>query len=67
MAEHPLQLNHFAIPYQEHSHRVTSLRLDSEPHKETGQCLLPKLLTLRSSENNLVFETFSVLSSRGTT
>lgn len=54
---HPLQLTPFAIPYQEQSHRISSLRPRSEPHTETGQCLLPKLLTSRSSDNNFVFET----------
>lgn len=58
---HPLQLTPFAIPYQEQSHCITSLRPRSEPHTETGQCLLPKLLVSRSSDSNLVFETSTEL------
>ena len=54
---HPFLLTPFAVPYQEKSHSITSNKSDSEPYSETGQHLLPKLLSSRSSKNNLVFET----------
>lgn len=54
---HPLQLKPSGVSYQEKSLGVANLGLDSEPHSETGQRLLPKLLTARSSDNHLIFET----------
>lgn len=54
---YPLNPSSFGIPYQEKSCSIVSQELDSNPFQETGLRLLPWLLTSKSGENTLVFET----------
>ena len=58
MPGHPLHPISFGIPYQEPQSRdVIQQSSDFDPYTETQLRLLPRLLTNKSSENNLIFET----------